>query len=234
MRLAFFIIFLVGGICFISCKKNNEDTPNGSNTDSLQQSIIYKTIATIPSPADSANGLLRDSMSVFRMKYKKEPDFISNIPNVFSNINKNFPGFSFGYDGPNNSITYFEFSAPAFPDVPRQFLLNTAYNHKSIRGTPYERPMYLGSSNGIDGMSYFVNNVYPPDAGMSSSTTYSSVTFNKLIKIPMPYSVDSAYFGSGRISGYCIDYFGLTETDTTKYVQRWDFTVDFTDLLIDP
>lgn len=232
MRLTFFMIFLVGSICFIRCKKNNEKTPNGSNTDSLQQSIIYKTIATIPSPADSANGLLRDSMSVFRRKYKNEPDFISNIPNVSSNISKNFPGFSFGYDDPNKSLAYFEFAAPAFPDVPRQFLLNTAYKHTSIRGTPNERPMFLGCSDGFNGMSYFVNNVYPPDAGMSSSTTYSSVTFNKLIKIPMPYSVDSAYFGSGHITGYCIDYFGLT--DTTKYVQRWDFIVDFTDLLIDP
>ena len=224
------IIYFVWSI--VACKRNYDNNPIGSNTDSLNQSIIYKTIATIPSPADTANGLLKDSIGVFRRKYKNDLDFLTNIPNVFSNIGKNFNGFSFGYDDPNNSLAYFDFSAYAFPDVPRQFLLNSAYEHTSVRGSPYQKPLFLGSYNGFDGMTYFLSNVYPPDAGAPSSTTYTSVTFNKLIKIPLPYSIDSAYFGSGHIAGYCIDYYGLT--DTTKYVQRWDFTVDFTDLRIDP
>jgi len=224
------MIFLFWNI--VSCKKNNDNNPNVSNVDSLNQSVVYKTIATIPSPADSARGSFRDSLSVFRIKYKNETDFISNIPNLHAYIDKNFNGFGLGFGDTNNSLAYFGFSTSNFPDVPRQYLLNYAYKHVSTRGAPDAIPMYLGSSNGVDGMHYFVNNVYPPDAGSFSSATYSSVTFNKLIKIPISNRLDSAYFSSGHITGYRIDYYGLP--DTTKYVQRWDFTVDFTDLLIEP
>ncbi len=214
-----------------ACKKNSDNpTSDISNPDYLDQSVVYKTIATIPSPADSADGLLKDSITVSRRKNKNDADFLTNISYVNSNISKGFNGFSFGYDDPNNSLPYFLFTANAFPDVPREFQLSKNYEHTSIRATP--KPLFLGSHDGFNAMTYFVNNVYPPDAGDPSSRTYTSVSFSKKLKILRnPDSIDTVLFGSGHISGYCIDYYHLT--DTTKYVHRWDFTVDFTNLLID-
>ena len=219
---------LIWLICITSCKKNPWDDLKGSTPDFLNQTVVYKTTATIPSPADSARGLFKDSVIVSRKLNKDDPDFISNIPNVAAAIRENY-GFSFGYAFPDNSLIYFLFTAYAFPSVPPDFLLNKAYEHTSTPGTL--RPLYLGSHNGFDGMNYFVNNVYPPDAGAPISKTFTSITFTKLTKIPLPPAGDNtAFFVSGHISGYCIDYYHKTRLN--KYVHRWDFTVDFTDLLI--
>jgi hypothetical protein len=218
----------------LGCKKSTVEqlSPQTLELDILQQSITYRTIAVIPSPADSANNLLQDSISVSRIIRKNEPDFLTNIPNVNSNLSSNINGFSFGYDDPNNSLPYFTFTTYAFPNVPREFELNHAYEHKSIRGTVYQRPLFLGSHDGFNGMTYFVNNVYPPDAGDPTSQTFTKVTFTEKTKVYMPsIARDTFLFASGKILGYCIDYFN--PNDTTKYVHRWDFSVDFNNLRID-
>lgn len=222
------ITLILGCLFLFACKKTNDITSDLSDPDSLNQSVFYKTVATIPSPNDSAKGLLRDSVSASRIITKADPNFRSNILNVSSNLETNFPGFSLGYFDPNKSLPYFSFTAFAFPDVPREFALNKIYEHTSIRGSTYQKPLFLGSHNGFDAMTYFVNNVYPADAGYPTSRTYTSITFTKKIKILV--RTDTILFGSGHIAGYCIDYYHLT--DTTKYVHRWDFTVDFTDLNI--
>lgn len=227
MRVAHLGILLTV-ICFFACKKNNYDPPAYINT--LNQSVSYKTIATIPSPSDSANGTLRDSLFVSRTINRGEIDFLTNITGVSSNLANNYPGFSFGYENPNLDIPHFIFAVGAFPDVSQQFEVNRLYEHHSVRGTQYDRPFFLGSSNGYTGMTYFVNNEYPPDAGARSSRTYTSIKFSK--KFEIPRASDILLFASGSISGYCIDYY--YPSDTTRYVQRWDFTVDFTDLKIDP
>lgn len=226
-------------LLFVGCKKNTVDSQTTLDpqtktvsVDSIYQSIAYKTVATIPSPADSANNLLKDSISASRVIRKNEPEFLSNIPFVYSNIFPSFKGFSIGYDDPNKSVPYFGFTAYAFPDVPREFVINQAYEHKSLRGSIYQRPLFLGSHDGFNGMTYFVNNAYPPDAGDPSSQTFTSVTFTKKMKVYMPsIARDTLLFASGKINGYCIDYFH--PTDTTKYVHRWDFSVDFTNVRID-
>jgi hypothetical protein len=221
-------------LCLVSCKKDSGDTPSENiNTDTLYQSIFYKTIATVPSPADTAEGLLSDSLRVSRSVTKSNPDFFTNIPNVSSNEVAGY-GFSIGYDDPSKSLPYFAFTAYAFPGVPRDFSLNQAYEHYTSPSDAlaYQRPMFLGTHTGTEGMTYFVDNIYPPDAEFPSSKTYSRVIFTKKLKIPIPPNYyDTAYYGSGHISGYCIDYY--KPSDTAKYRHRWDFTVDFTDLKID-
>jgi len=232
-----FVLYLncVYMICFLAaCKKNSTELPpDGKNIDSLNQSVIYKTVATVPSPADSAKGLFRDSVSIFRSIRKTDPDFLTNIPNVNANIWSRHTGFSFGYDDDSKSLPYFSFTSDAFPDVPREFQLNKIYEHTSIPGSINQHPLFLGSHNGFDGMTYFINNVFPPDADYPPlSKTYTKVTFTRKMKIPYPQNPwDSALLASGHIAGYCITYYN--KTDTAKYVHRWDFTVDFTDLKID-
>jgi hypothetical protein len=222
MRFALSIIFLAWCTCFASCKKSPEYV--NSIPDFLDQSVVYKTIATIPSPADSAKGLLKDSVGIFRKTLKGTPEFLTNFPGVAAYIYPNY-GFSFGYDDSNNSLPYFAFTADAFPGIPLQFQLNKVYEHTFERGE--SKPVFLGCHNGFDGMTYFVDNIYPPDAGGFSSKTYISVTFTERREITS--SAGPLLFGSGRISGYCIDY---AHPDPTKYMHRWDFTVDFKNLLI--
>ena len=109
----------------MACKKNSNDNASGlSDPDTFNQSVFYKTVATIPSPNDSAKGLLRGSISISRIITKGDPNFGSNIWGVSSNLQTNFPGFSFGYQDQNKSVPYFSFTAYAFPDVPRNFVLN--------------------------------------------------------------------------------------------------------------
>lgn len=191
----------------------------------MHQSVIYKTVATIPSPADSVRGL-RDSISVFGNKGKNDFDFFWNIHNVVAYGYKS-GGFSFAYADPDKEFPYFTFTVYAFPNVPYDFQLNKLYENITLPGAL--NPTFLGTHTGNDGMTYFVNNVYPSDAEPPSSKTYTSVIFTKKIKIPLPPNfIDTAIFGSGHILGYRIDYYN--HTDTTKYRNRWDFTVDFTDL----
>src|SRR4051794_32511967 len=178
MRIALKVCFIISTLGLIACKKNSIDmSSNSTNTDTLHQSIVYKTVATVPSPADTAEGLLRDSLSVFRTIDKNDPDFFSNISNVSSNVVAGY-GFSLGYHDHGKSFPYFTFTADAFPGVPRDFLLNHNYDRNtSPSDGVYERPMFLGSHTGYEGMTYFVNNVYPPDAGFPSSKTYTNVIF---------------------------------------------------------
>lgn len=71
------------------------------------------------------------------------------------------------------------------------------------------------------------------DASFPTSKTYVNLIFTKKYKITLPFNNgDTILFGSGHITGYCIDYYD--NVDTTRYVHRWDFTVDFTGLKIDP
>jgi hypothetical protein len=222
LALSFCSIFL------ISCKKDPVDNSGLSNPESLDHSVSYKIIATIPSPADIDKGLFRDSLNVILRTKKGDSKFLSNIDNVSSNIDENSFGFSFGYHDPNKSYPYFLLTSYAFPAVPREFQLNHTYEHTTTRGTL--KPMFLGTPDGVSGMTYFINNVYPPDAGSPTSKTFTSVRFTKKLKVGGDREI--ILLGSGHISGYCINYWHLT--DTTKYVQRWDFTVDFTDLRINP
>ena len=230
-----FTFYVVIVFCVYSCKKNSGDLPvDGANVTSLNQSVFYKIVATVPSPADLAKGILRDSLSVSRNINKSDPEFLTNIPNVNANILSFSAEFSFGYDDPDKPFPYFSFSAYTFPGVPREFLLNKIYENATIPGSDYQRPLYLGNSNGLDGMTFFVDNIFPPDAQFPSLTkTYANIVFTKKYKIPIPFNMkDTVLFGSGHIVGYCIDYYN--SSDTLKYKQRWDFWVDFTDLKIDP
>lgn len=233
MKFFGYLLCLFFCVLVVACSKNADNiTSNDNDIDSLHQSITYKTIATTPSPADSAEGLLKDSLSVSRDVLKKDPDFFSNIPNVSANTVVGY-GFSFGYDDPYKSLPYFAFTGSAFPDVPREFLLNKQYESSSVPGSLYQRPLFLGSHTGNDGMTYFVNNIYPADVTATISKTYTNITFTKKIKIAIPGTVaDTALYGSGHIFGYCIDYYN--ENDTLEYKHRWDFTVDFANLKIDP
>jgi hypothetical protein len=228
-------LFLVFSYSLITCKKAAE-TPAALdiiNPDFLDQSVKYQTIATKPSPADSAYGRLQCNTSVSRRTKKSDPDFGLNITGVGAFIINNYNGFSFGYSGVGNTYPYFTFGSMAFPDVPRNFQLNKKYESVTVASRTQPRPIFLGSCDGRNGMTYFVNNVYPPDAGLPANKTYTSIIFTKRTRIFMPerYS-DTLLFGSGYITGYCINYYH--NTDTTKYVNRWDFKVDFTDLRIDP
>lgn len=218
----------------MACKKNSNDTPTISNNiDSFSQSVIYRVNATVASPADSAKGVFKDSISAIRIARKDDHDFLTNLPNISANISSNSPGFSFGYNDQNRFLHYFSFTANAFHSVPREFELNKLYEHTTIPGSINQRPLFLGNNNGIDGMTYFVNNVFPADAEYPPlSKTYMSIKFTKRTEIPFPQMPsERALLASGIIVGYCIDYYN--KTDSAKYVHRWDFTVDFTNLRID-
>lgn len=232
MRLNLYISCVILTYCLLSCKKGSDDVPSEATTiDELNQSVVYKTVATVPSPADSAKGSFKNSVSVFRKIKKDDPNFLTNIPHVSSSIIGTY-GLNFSYNDPNKSLAYFMFTADAFPNVRRQFELNKTYEHTTIAENLMQKPLFLGSENGFNGMNYFVDNVLPPDADYPPiSRTYSTVTFTKKIKIPLRPFGDTALFASGHIAGYCIEYY--KKTDTAKYRHRWDFTVDFTDLKID-
>lgn len=212
-------VLLLAFFCFNACKKSNDSNP--SDTFATERpgglSVVYKTQAIIASPTDSLHLLFRDSMVT-----NGYTGFVhANISNIAN-------GFSFGYADPSKSLPFFGFAVPAFPNVPRHFTLNKAYENVLEPGNLYQYAAFLGTPDGFTGMTYFVNNVYPPDAGSPSSKTYTSVIFTKRIKVPVNNNTDTLIFASGHIEGYKINYFHLT--DTSKYVQRWNFTVDFTNL----
>lgn len=213
----------------IGCKKETKDTVVLSPRTSFEQSIFYKVIMTIPSPADSARGYFVDSIKVKKPVLRSDPDFFTNIANLSANIIPSFPGFSFGYDDNNNSFPYFAFTSYAFPNVPREFALNTPYEHITIPGSANDYPIFLGAHTGNSGMNYFVNNVYPPDAGFPTSKTYTKIIFTDRSKIVVS-TVDTVLLASGKISGYAEKYWGTV--NPSKYLQRWDFMVEFTDLQI--
>ncbi len=221
------VLCISTSLCIISCKKNSDDPSSDSkNVTSLNQSVFYKFVATEPSPADSAEGIFSDSLKVSRLVNKNDKDFLSNIPTLNANIINNFPGFSFGYNG-DKTFPYFEFTAFAFPEVTRQFLLNKTYQYTTIPGSFNQKPLFLGYSSGNGGMTYFVDNVLAPDGQYPPLTkTFTSVTFTKKIEIPLPpNALDTLIFCSGHISGYSIDYYNYP--DTLKYKHRLDFVVEF-------
>src|SRR5689334_12393293 len=99
---------LVMAISFIACKKYHDDLSLWP--DKLNQHIFYKTVATIPSPADSVKGL-SDSLSVSRTVDPNAENMLTNIPNVDAQIWGNGYGFSFGYAEHDGSRNYFIFSS---------------------------------------------------------------------------------------------------------------------------
>ena len=218
---------LLCALCFIACKKyTNFGRGDVTTPEFLDQSVSYRTFATKASPADSARGKFKDSIMISRRVNKGDLNFLSNMPNVRANIIGS-KGFSFGFEDRTKPSPYFLFTANAFPNVPIDIELNKKYENITPRVDL--SPIYLGSGDGTHGMNYFVDNVYPPDAGSITSKTYTSIVFNKYLKVPLiPYYYDTAYIVSGHINGYSIKYYH--ETDTTKYVQRWDFTIEFSDL----
>lgn len=230
MKFSYFLYCLILTSCLIACKKSKDDAPSVVSVDQLHQSVIYRTVATVPSPADYAKGLLKDSISISRNIKKGDPNFFENIPFVLSSIIRGNTGFTMSYHNTNNSLSYFGFTAYAFPNVPREFVLNQPYEHTTIPGSAHQKPIFLGSHTGLDGMTYFVNNQFPADAQYPAmSKVFTSITFTKKFKMLIT-NLDTAYYASGKIKGYCEDRY--SQTDTNKYVHRWDFTVDFTDLRI--
>src|SRR5262249_43125114 len=111
------VICIVCLACLVACKKSNDGTPTLYHEPpfTLNQSIVYKMVATVASPADSAAGRLRDSVSAYRNVEKTDPTYYSNIPNVYANIMTNFTGFGLIYQDPNKPFPYFDFNNYAFP-----------------------------------------------------------------------------------------------------------------------
>ena len=214
-------------VCLLACKKNSTNIPETINE--LSQSLVYKTVATVPSPADSAKGRFNDSLAVSRKTSLNKPEDFNNINYVSSATTVS--GFSLSYIDPNKSLPYFIVTNGALASVPREFELNKLYE-QYVQTNGFS-PVLLGASNGFDAMNYFVGNNLPPDADYPPmSKTYTKVVFNKKFKLPiLPFRTDTALFASGQLVGYRIDYW--KKSDTLKYRHRWDFTIDFTDLRIE-
>jgi hypothetical protein len=208
----------------IGCKKTTPVTPSDVDSINLHQSIVYRTVATIPSPADSSKGRFKDSVIVNFSRTIHSPDYLKNFPNVNATI---IDGYGFGFNYLDGSIYhYFAFSAYAFPKVPRDFEINKIYEATTSPGQL--NPVFLGSHTGREGMTYFVDNIYPADAGNPSSKVYTKIVFSKR---KVYQTVNGPLLTcDGLITGYCIQNYGTT--DIFKYVHRWDFSVSFTGLHI--
>ncbi|MET0637764.1 MAG: hypothetical protein ABWZ25_17170 [Chitinophagaceae bacterium] len=222
----FFLVTLI--LVFASCKKNPESSSgNLSSRTTFEPTIAYRVFMTKASPADSARGFLKDSIIVSRSFSKRDPEYYSNVQHASANIHRGYPGFSMGYDDDDKSFPYFSFTSQAFPGVPREFELNKPYSYPETGNVG--GGFFLGTHTGADGMNYFINNEFPPDAGSPRSETHTSIIFLSKDKILNRF--DTILLASGRITGYSVLSWGKTDPD--KYLQRWDFSVDFKDLKID-
>lgn len=209
---------------FASCSKKQEKKLQYVEA---KGSLHYKVVATIPSPADSARGIFADSMFLDSTAtvYSHVPFF--NFPTVGATIFEAPYGFSIASINGNLPSPHFMFPGSAFPNVPRYFEVNKAYESYTAPGSPV--PFFLGRSDGSDGWNHFVNNEPPPDSDPVRSETYTRIIFTKMTLYDTDY-YDSTIVADGVISGYSIDRYSIA--DPNRYVHRLDFTINFKNLPI--
>lgn len=234
-RVTNLFVWLTALMCILnSCKKNSNGpaSPNYNDSTQFNQTVIIKIIATKPSPSDSVNTPLADSVIINQVVAKGQDAMGVNLYIGAANQPNNYTypgfGFSYYYDG------VYPLGRPlllidqnSIPPVTPGFLLNTTYSNTSITNYLLS-PLYL-SMQGVTCCSglYFTGAI-PTDATdtASSDTAYCQVVFTN--KFTSVLNNDTIRYASGVISGYESWRYG--KFSATEYVKRWDFSVHFQNL----
>jgi hypothetical protein len=220
----YFLLFIAIALCCVlhSCKKSN-DPVNNTYKDSthIDAVLIYKVKATQPSPYDSAHQLYSDSLGINLDRAIGPPDFAANISGVEMNI----------FSSPENGIEFvykpatfpfFSLDADAIPTVNTGFAINKTYEKTSTNDYPTE-PLLISMSGGSSMGNYFTSFPAADAKTKPSVTSYCKVIFTN--KYTVTYNNASSTMVDGIVSGYQIMSYGAS--DANKYVQRWDFEIDF-------
>ena len=227
-------VLLFGGISLLnSCKKNSNGpaSPDYDDSTQISQSVTIRITATKPSPSDSVNTPLADSV-FFNQEVaigKRGTGISLAIGAVNQPDNYTYPGFEFScyYDGEyplGHPLIIIDQNA--VPSVTPAFQTGTTYSNTSLTQyllSPVFETMEGVNSGGVG--KYFTGSV-PTDASDTalSDTTYCQVVFSN--KFTARMGADTFRYASGVITGYQSLSYG--KFSATKYVQRWDFSIDFT------
>lgn len=225
MRSIIFILIAGFSILGFSCKKGNTVPFTQALLDSTHvlQTITWKIQTTQPSPFDLMEHTpLIDTGTYNYNRIIGNPDFLQNYNSgfLFSPFGTGF-GFNLG-----NFITI---SYDAVPQFPASFEAGKVY--ENTLGFALTSPMLVyATHDDYKGDHYFTDSVpsdglKPTDPGPQRAS-YCKILIDK--KYTLFTQEGDMKLMDGTISGYVKICYELN--DTTKYVQRRDFTVSFTSL----
>ncbi len=222
----FVLIFLVSlSLTNYSCKKGYTVpiTPVLLDSTHVLQTITWKIQTTKPSPFDlMENTPLIDTGTYIYNRIVGDPDYLQNYNSSF--LFSPF-GTGFGFNlGNFISVIY-----DAVPQFPASFVAGKVY--ENTLGFALNSPMIVyPTHDDYKGDHYFTDSI-PPDGLKLTDPGPERAGYCKIL-------VDKKYvyhtqrgdmkMMDGTISGYVKISYGLN--DTTKYVQRRDFSVSFTSL----
>lgn len=221
--------------CFLfSCKKSSgPNEPHFSDSSHILQSVIYKVNVTTPSPWDLAHNPQSDSVVVNYNRLVGPPDYCRNFPGVGFSILSTGSGFGFSYllDPFNSSSATFIISFLAIPSVNSDFVLNKPYEN-TLQSPYLNTSIFLTMKNGTAGIPLYFTDSIPSDAIQDHNpdvTTYCKIIFTNKYSV---YLINSKLtLIDGVVSGYQLCRYGLT--DPNKYVQQWDYTINFKGVVLD-
>ncbi len=220
----YFLLIIAFTLCCVlhSCKKSNNPANNTyKDSTSIEAVLIYKVKATQPSPYDSAHQLYSDSIGIHLTRTIGPPDFAANISGVEMDIFSS-PGYGIEFEYNPATFPFFSLDADAIPTVNTGFVINKIYEKTSTDNFPTE-PLLLSMTGGSSMGNYFTSFPAADAKAYPSVTSYCKVIFTN--KFTVNYNNASSTMVDGVVSGYQIMSYGAT--DPNKYVQRWDFEIDF-------
>jgi hypothetical protein len=217
------LVFLAIG----SCKKT---TPTGDpalllDTAHVLQTILYKAYNTTPSPFDLAQGTpLADSVYYEFNRLVGSPDYLYNGAGMDFSISPYGTGFGFVL----NSLI--EISDDAVPQFPASFEQGKVYENRTSFASGKIALFVALTRNYTSGDFYFTGTI-PPDGkdplvSGPDRAAYCKIVITKKYVLHTQSGFRKMF--DATISGYELNSYGLT--DTTKYLQRRDFSVTFTSL----
>jgi hypothetical protein len=215
------LVILVYG--FFSCKKLETAGPYYNDSTQIYQSVNYKVTATQASPWDSAHNWLGCNLSTTFTRSVGAPDYLVNAPGVNMEIDNSGNGVSFTYTAGGGAT--FMIGLGDLPGITTDFSINTPYAYTHDYNSDLG-PIYLGLGNESAEVAYFKDvTLVPSDATFSASVITQSlhVVFSNKYSITRGNVV--YHLADGQLTGYMIRRYGIT--DPAKYVQRWDFELDF-------
>jgi hypothetical protein len=225
MRSIMFILLAGLSITHFSCKKGYTEPYSQALLDSTHvlQTITWKIQTTQPSPFDlMENTPLMDTGTYIYNRIVGNPDFLQNYNSGF--LFSPF-GTGFGFNlGNFISIIY-----DAVPQFPASFEAGKVY--ENTLGFAPSSPMLVSPTHDdYKGDHYFTDTV-PPDGLKPTDPEPERAGYCKILidkKYVYHTQEGDMKMMDGTISGYIKISYGLN--DTTKYVQRRDFTVSFTSM----
>jgi hypothetical protein len=221
------VLTILAGLSLVnfSCKKDYTVPYTQALLDSTHvlQTITWKVQTTKPSPYDiMKNTPLIDTGTYNYNRIVGNPDFLQNYNSgfVFSPF-----GTGFGFDlGNIISIIY-----SAVPQFPASFEPNKVYENRTNFSQTVS--MIINPTVDYNAGNFYFTDSFPPDGkdplvSGPDQAGYCKILIDK--KYVLTTQEGDMKMMDGTISGYVLLNYGLT--DTTKYIQRRDFSVSFTSL----